>query len=480
MAESRQLNPNLAHGGLREKLAFFKGEEAVGFFAAMTSAAFTEGTGPGNKLDMFHLCVVAPETDSHTRSRRQAKPAARRSVLGLLCGILAGSAVSPGSDADTTDAFQTQVSNTLAYDSNLFRLSDKVNPLSVSPSPQRWDLINLASVGFKSEIPISRQRLNLVGNLGYQSFLNHGYLDNLNGDAGLEWNWQVGNDWTGSLSYSYTRFMGGFTNTFFFGKDMISNNGAAFDANYWFNPSWRVAGKYLWLDSRHSAEQRQFLDLVANSGIVGIYYQSTEKKDSYLGLRYRYTNGLQPNIQMVFGSLIDSSYKENEIVLDGTWTLTGKSHLSGDVGWLQRKQVQGTESDFQGLTFHLKYRWSPSEITQLDLAAYRELRSFQDLTATYIVVDGVSIDPFWSMTRLISVQAKGAWEQWAYAGAPDALFGARERLDTVWYGQITAKYEILRNAQLSLSYQATRRTSNETIFEYMDHMILAGVNLQFN
>lgn len=395
----------------------------------------------------------------------------------LVCALFSGDPA--WGAADPTDIFQPNFTETLSYDDNLFRLTDNANPIVTANTGKRWDIINRVAAGLKIEYPWKRQSLIFDGNLGYQSYTNHGYLDNVNGFANGKWKWQLGNDWDGLMSYGYQRAIGGFTNTGFFGKDMISNYTALFDINYWFNPSWRINGQYLWLDSQHSAEQRQFLDLVANTGSGGIYYQSSAFKDSYLGLRYRHSDGFQPHRQVDALTLIDNSYTDDEVVLDSLWKPSGKSQLQGNIGWLRRTQPDFPQRDFQGAIWRLDYLWTPTHLTQLELTTYRQLRSFQDLTASYIVVDGVSFAPGWSATEKISLHARLTWELWSYQGNPSTVFGGKTREDNFWSEQLVVSYQFIRNAEASLTYQAAQRTSNYPNQSFQDNMVFASLSLKF-
>lgn len=381
--------------------------------------------------------------------------------------------------ADPQDTLQPIFTETISYDDNLFRLAKHVNPLLASTTGQRWDVINRAAAGLKVYYPMGRQELSADGSIGYQNYVNHDYLNNLNGFANGKWKWRLGNDFDGLMSYGYQRAIGGFTNTGFFGRDMITNNTALFDGNYWFNPSWRLNGKYIWLDSQHSAEQRKFLDVIINTGMGGIYYQSTKEKDSFLGVRYRYSSGFQPHRQVNFLTLIDNSYTENEVVADVAWKPTGKSQLQGNIGWLQRTQPEFSQRNFSGPIWRLDYLWLVTEITHIEFATYRQLRSFQDLTASYIVADGVSLNPKWSATPKITVEARLVWEQWDYQGSPITVAGAKTREDTVWAEQVVVGYKFIRNAEASLTYQATQRTSNLKNLGYEDNMVFASVSFAF-
>lgn len=382
--------------------------------------------------------------------------------------------------ADETDTLQSSLEDTLTYDDNLFRRYGKLKvPALGGKSTRRWDVINQAAARLKVYYPVGRQEFSVDGRIGYMNFANYDYLNNLNGDVLAKWKWQLGNQWDGVMSYGYKRSMGGFTNTAYFGLDMITNQAAHFEANYWFHPSWRINGQYLWSDSSHGADPRKFLNLVTNTGMGGIYYQSTELKDSYLGLRYRHTDGFQPNRQINLITLIDNSYQENEVVADVAWKPSGKSQLDGHVGWLQRRQAQVPGRDFQGATWRFGGRWMPTETTALGVETYRQLRSFQDLTASYIVVDGVGFGPTWQVTPKISVQGRGSWEQWTYSGDPGIVLGLKTRQDTVWSGRVAATYQVYRSADIVLAYQVTQRSSNRVFANYDDNMVYASAVLRF-
>ncbi len=380
--------------------------------------------------------------------------------------------------ADATDTLQPYILESLGFDDNLFRLPKNVNPVSVgADAPERWDWTNQVAAGLKTYHPIGRQELSFNGNVGYQSFANHSTLNNLNADLNGLWKWRVGNQWNGLMSYGYKRYLGGFTNTGFFGKDELSNNSLLLEGNYLAHPKWRVNAQYRLFDSQHSASQRKFLDTTTNSGVVGLHYQSTVENS--LGLQFRYTEGFLPNREPNAFTLVDNSYYEEEILVPVTWRPTGKSYLQADIGWLMRNQKQFSQRNFQGETWHLNYQWLPTGLTQLGLSTWRELRSALDLTASYFVAEGVSLNPSWSISPKITLQGKAAWEQWTYSGNPDIVAGLQTRKDTIWYAQFGATYDLLQSLNLNLSYQYTERTSNRTLFNYNDNMVVGTAMFRF-
>jgi hypothetical protein len=94
---------------------------------------------------------------------------------------------------------QLKVSGGITYDSNLFRLSDEVDAQSVIGTSDKSDIIYRLGAGGKYELRQSRQKFIAEANVTEYRFRNFDDLDNTSSDLRGEWQWQVGNDWSGQL-----------------------------------------------------------------------------------------------------------------------------------------------------------------------------------------------------------------------------------------------------------------------------------------
>lgn len=380
--------------------------------------------------------------------------------------------------ADETDTFQPYISETIIYDDNLFRLSDKVDSKLLTGKSERWDVNNRLSAGAKLYFPIGRQEFTFEGNIADNRFVNNDHLNHLSTSDKATWKWELGNSLVGTMNYGYRQYMGRFTNTNYFGKDLIIDNTALFDINYKFNPSWRLNGRYQWLDSQHSASVRKFLDFTSDTGIIGIHYRSPA--NNTFGVQVRRTDARLPNRERTLSTLVDNQYREHEFGAVYKWAITGKSVLDGHVGYLMRHHEQFSQRDFEGEIWQVNYQWTPTGKTSITLSGWKNLLTgTQDLTASYIIAEGFSISPTWSATPKIAVQAKFSWEEREYAGDPDVLEGVQTRKDTIIGSQLSLSYNFTDNGQLNIVYRREDRDSSRLFSDYEFNTVFANAILKF-
>lgn len=380
--------------------------------------------------------------------------------------------------ADAIDTFQPYISETLIYEDNLFRLPDDVDAKSLTGKSERWDLNNRLSAGAKLYFPVGLQEFTFQGSMSDNRFVNNDQLDHISASGKGIWKWQAGKSFSGTMSYGHQWYMGRFINTRFFGKDLISDDTALFDINYRPNASWRLNGKYQWLDSQHSASERRFLDFTSNTGIIGIHYQSPSGNS--IGLQLRHADARLPNRERRLSTLIDNQYKEYEFGAVYNWKITGKSKVDGHIGYLIRNHAEFSQRDFEGEIWQVNYQWTPTGKTSIVLSAWRNLLTgTQDLTASYIIANGFSISPTWSATSKISIQAKFSWEEQEYAGDPDLGSREKTRVDTILNGQLSLSYDFTDHGQLNIVYRTGGRDSSRALSDYEYSTVFANVILNF-
>ncbi|CAI8724186.1 XrtB/PEP-CTERM-associated polysaccharide biosynthesis outer membrane protein EpsL [Methylocaldum szegediense] len=380
--------------------------------------------------------------------------------------------------ADPTDTFQPYISETLTYDDNLFRRPRETNPNAPIDDSKRWDLINRLSAGLKTYIPVSRQEFFIEGKVDDNRFVNHDNLNHVSAVAKGAWKWQLGTSLGGILGYDYRQYLGRFTNTDFFGKDLITDNSALVDINYKFNPRWRLNGQYRWLNSEHGAAERQFLDLKSNTGIIGLHYKSPD--ENTIGIQYTHTDARLPNRERILSALIDNQYQEHELSALYKWQITGKSLVEGRVGYRIRKHKQFSQRDYEGEAWRFNYQWTPTGKTTITLSGWGDLlNKTSDITASYVITRGVSITPTWSVTPKIDLQATFSWEEWQYAGDPKLRPDAKTDEDTILIGRLSASYNFSDHGELNIVYEKGHRNSTRKFGDYEYNAVFANTILKF-
>jgi exopolysaccharide biosynthesis operon protein EpsL len=345
------------------------------------------------------------------------------------------------------------------YDSNLFRLADGVNPQTAIGSSSKSDTVGIAALGFKADVPISRQRLLFDAAVDYSDFSRFDFLDNTGYRVRGAWEWQAADQWSGDVGGSTRRFLSGFNNIQAPIKDMITEDRLFGTAGYRFTPRWRVRGGVDWYQWTHSNLTRRSLDNDTTSGLIGIDYLTPA--DNSVGALVRYTNARFPNREVVAGTLVDNQYDQIDAGVVVHWVATGLSTLDARLGYTDVRYAQLAERDFSGVTGNLSWDWTPGTKTVINFSAWREIRLYEDASATYILAQGVSVGPQWAPTYKLVFQAKLLYEHRDFKGDPGYVLQAGpQREDRFRGGNLMAGWSPVRWLQLALAAEAGKQTSN--------------------
>ncbi|HKA38134.1 MAG TPA: XrtB/PEP-CTERM-associated polysaccharide biosynthesis outer membrane protein EpsL [Burkholderiales bacterium] len=363
-------------------------------------------------------------------------------------------------------------------DSNPFRLSDSTDTQATLGTTSKADTVSRAGVGLKADLPFSRQRLLLdlqVQGVNYHTF---DVLDHTAYRASGAWNWQAGDQWSGAVGYSQREFLASLADIQAPIKDMITENYAFAGGGFRFTPRWRVRGLLDWIKWDHSDPSRDTLDASIYAGTVGLDYVTP--LGNSVGVQSKYSVGDYPNRQVVAGSLVDNSYYEIESSAVMHWIFTSKSVFDARAGYTSRRQDQVPQRDFDGFTGRVIYDWFIGPKTLLNFAVWREIRSTEDVSASYILSEGWGIGPAWAPTSKIVLQVKYIREDRDYRGDPGFVAsGTPPREDKFRGGNITLGYTPRRNIQLSVSAEGGDRESNTAGADYDYGAVSAYVRFLF-
>jgi exopolysaccharide biosynthesis operon protein EpsL len=366
----------------------------------------------------------------------------------------------------------------LHRDSNLFRLSDSVDPQTAIGSSEKSDTIRRLGVGLKAAIPVSRQRFLFDAQIEDYDFDRFGFLDHRAYRAGAAWKWQAGSQLSGDVGYSKRRFLAGFGELQGRVRDLITEDRAYAGAAYLATPRWRVRGALDSYDWRHSESTRAALDNRTNSATAGLDYMTPAGNS--IGGQVKYSEGNYPNRQLVAGSPVDNQYEEIETSAVAQWNVTGKSRIDARLGYTSRKHDQVSQRDFQGITGRLNYDWTIAAKTLLNMALWREIRSIEDVDASYVLSQGFSVGPAWAPTSKLVLQAKLLREKRDFEGDPGfVLTASPQREDTFRGARLSAGYTPLRNVELSLSLEKGDRSSNIAGRDYDYNAVNANARFSF-
>lgn len=356
------------------------------------------------------------------------------------------------------------------HDSNLFRLSDDADAQAVLGSSDKSDNIYQAGVGARLNLEKSRQKFVVDGNVEQNWYQNFDNLDNASNLVRGEWAWQAGNDWNGTLGAGHRRFLNSFTYVQQNVRDMIARDRVYGSANYKPVSYIKLSVDADWVKSDHDAESQQPLDNRTDSTAFTASWVTPS--ENALGVRYRTTDARYPNA----GTPFSGDYQDQEYSLVGVWHATAASVLRGRLGRTQREFDNSEKEDFSGPTWRLGYQWDATAKTAVEVAVWRELYGFEDLSGNYVRTTGAGIFPAWSVLPKLILQARLLYQTRDYFGQ-SAATTARE--DKERMAQLAAIWTPLRLTKLIFMVEAGDRDSNQALADYDYQTFSVGVMRTF-
>ena len=368
-----------------------------------------------------------------------------------------------------------KVSGGISYDSNVFRLSDEVDPQTAIGTSDKSDIIYRLGAGGKYELRKSRQKFIAEANVAEYKFQNFDNLDNTSNDLRGEWQWQLGNNWSGNLGVGHRRYLESFANFQENLRDMVEQERIYANANYLFHSRLKLTLDADWVDTEHREQTRKALDSKINNTALTVNWVTPAQNT--VGLQYRTADARFPHPDAV--TLIENNYTEDEYSLVTHWRLSGVSETFARIGHTQRKFDQSPNRNFSAPTWRLTYLWQPTGKTALELATWRELAEFRDRTANYVRVTGISVVPTWSIAPQVVLRGKISRQTLNYQGDPGILAVMNRREDKDRLYQLSALWTPLRLTELAFSVETGRRTSNQAFAGYKYEAISVLVTRYF-
>lgn len=366
-----------------------------------------------------------------------------------------------GAHADQDDTWNLTAGINTMYDSNLFR------------SPNRFassDQITGASVGLKLNKPVGLQRFVVDAGLTDYRYRTNDYLDYVGKNARAAWLWSFTPRLRGNLSADYNEGLNSFVDYRGRSRNLRTTEMYRFDVEADVMGGLRAVGGVNYLDLKNSDIFVAEADYQASSAEYGIkYVASTNSSATLLG---RQTRGEYDKRVVNALSLNDSGFDQNDAELRFVWVASGKSNLTGRLGYLNRSHDNYSVRDYSGPVGSLDYIWDIDAKLRINAGFKQDLASFQTLESSYYQAQIYSIVPVWQVTTKAALRARYSYETRDYLGAPISVLGGRE--DTLQQSLLAVNWTPLRPLTVSTYLKRDTRVSNRAINDFESNM--AGIS----
>jgi exopolysaccharide biosynthesis operon protein EpsL len=388
-------------------------------------------------------------------------------LLGLLVPMVA--------HADEDDALNLVTSVNWQYLDNVFYLPDGAKPTAFGPKAPRADSSWIANVGLNFDKMVGRQKLTASATQSVVRYNKLGDLDYDGHNLAAGWQWVLGNDLTGKLSYTNRRYLAGFGD--FRSTQLVQNlidvNAARFDAAYKIDTYWTLFGSAGHETQRNSTKVREPNDLDLDRLEAGVRY--TTRGGTTFELLGRNVDGNLPKRLPGLGA--SNSYTQQDVEARISWQPVGHSRLSAAIGQSSRDHDDRPDRDYDDVYGRLSWEWQPTGHTGVTFKAERQISPLDDFITSYFRTTTYSIAPVWQPTsklrfdglaKWVSRDAQGSTILSGLSPATLALFGisATPRQEDLATYSLGATWSILRNLSANAEARYDERDSNVQFYQY--------------
>lgn len=346
---------------------------------------------------------------------------------------------------DLTNPF---VSLDYAYDSNVLRFDD------ITPAVDgRADQYATLGLGFSSDIHASRQQFKVSGEFDSRRYQNHSDYNYNGGNFGAIWHWTESDTLTGTAGYRFRRSLRDFTNELSPKRpyDLRTENRIFGSADKDLPDNWKggVRGDFADITFGDTPS----LNLQKSTvGASAAYVSSAE-------------NELGMDLEGVHGNYVnnpDSNYDQYSIGPTLKWKFTVRTQLEASAGYTRRTYTGGARPDYGGPTGRVALTIADAGRGSLTATAWRDVSNLTDEIPDYTVVDGVSIEPGWTLSNGMTVRLRGSYEHRDFRDAS----GTTARLDDIGVVSGFLDWPIGRHVKLTGGITTERRSSTRLYQDY--------------
>ncbi len=380
------------------------------------------------------------------------------------------------SHAAADDGVMPYLSSTIAYDDNLFRLSDGIVP--DVESSRRSDISTLLKAGIAMAVTPGRQRLDADANIQQRRFEHFDFLNDTGGQANAAWHWRGGHQWSGDIGYKYLRLIADFTQLQSGIKDVRARERRFFSATRRLHPRWDMQARMAWATDVHSHRSQRSLNQDRIEGEFWMNFASRKASSAALGVL---VNRVEfPQRDIVDGSVLDNSYRNLQYAARTGWPVTEHLRFNTTLSWVAQYHRQFVTRDFSGWRWRGAVRWTPDRYIAVDFDAWRDVVPVDYTRATNVLEVGASVSPSWRFGSRFILATNLAYHDRVFQGDPEQmLLGLAQRRDHVYTAGVSFVYARSHAVRLALDLQDERRSSTLASAGYRSRVAAVVMQTQF-
>jgi hypothetical protein len=246
------------------------------------------------------------------------------------------------------------------------------------------------------------QQYLLSGEYSPTRYNSHSDINYDGAKAAAIWHWTATDLLAGTAGYRYSQSLRNFANQLAPKRiiDLRTENHVFAGADYDLPENWKVGARGDFADVNFN--NTTGLDIQRTTGGANLNYIS--RAGNTMGFDAQYTHGSYKNSPV-------EDFNEYTIGPTVEWKFTVRTQLKGNLGYTERSYTNNARKPAYGnVTGRFTLTIADAGRGSLSAALWRELSNLGDEIAEYTIVDGISLDPAWTLSNGLTARVHGSYE----------------------------------------------------------------------
>jgi exopolysaccharide biosynthesis operon protein EpsL len=358
------------------------------------------------------------------------------------------------------------------YEDNLFRLPAGVTP---ETGGQRSDQILRLDAGVSTRARFGLQSVSLEVSANRSAFSNNDFLNYTGNNALINWDWQIGSNFSGDLGYTNRRTLTNFGDQRRETRDLTTVRGPRASGNVKVALDHLIGIELSDIQTRRSDPLQSALGNDVRTVGVRWAYRSTAEGE--LGVRVRRAEADYPDTNLITPN--ESDFTQDELLASASGAVGAVSRWTAEGGYAKRSYSQTSTRDYSGAIGRVKFDWQPTVKTDISIGLSRQVIAPEELDVAYSLSTLGSITATWAAAQSISLRFLAERDRRDYEPAQAQINTAGDRRDTLNRIRLSASYAPITALRLTAGVENGERKSTLTDRTYRYYQIQLGAEGRF-
>lgn len=366
----------------------------------------------------------------------------------------------------------------MLFDDNIFRFPSKqvANTAGITALGDRIDRIE---TGADAKLNLGRQQLALAFALADSSYQRYDFLDNLNKNLELDWNWVATSQFYGQLGAQRRESLVGFSETRFLNKVIRTVDEQHASINWTIVPDWTGFVNQGYTQTRH--DQSVFSNNDRDDDVFSVGMRYSNAIGSQISLQWTQTDTKFVNRNALNTQLFGDDYLQRAINLNASWSPTHLLKLNTSLSWIDLERDGILNQTVKELNFRVGADYAILPQALINVSTFRELTPIEDLAASYIQNQGYSLTGIWDVSPKIRLKSSYSQYEYDFLGNTGLFNNTQNanRKDDFRAWNLSAVYQVTEQAQFQMQYSNSQRDSTVAVQSYDNQLFDLSLRYTF-